>query len=62
VMMLYAVKAFHASTDLRSNVLFWATVVASTALFSIADSMQFNAQMTFFAQRVDPAIGGTYNI
>jgi PAT family acetyl-CoA transporter-like MFS transporter 1 len=60
VLMLYAVKSFHASTDLRSNALFWAAVVSSTALFSIVDSMQFNAQMVFFAHRVDPAIGGTY--
>ena len=58
VMMLHAVKSFHDATDLRSNALFWAAVVSSTALFSIVDSMQFNSQMIFFASRVDPAIGG----
>ena len=40
--------------------LFWVAVVSSTALQAIVNSMQFNAQMTFFASRVDPAIGGTY--
>lgn len=40
--------------------LFWTAIIASTAVFSIVESMQFNAQMVFFAQRVDPAIGGTY--
>lgn len=41
-------------------VLFWVAVVSSTAMQAIVNSMQFNAQMTFFASRVDPAIGGTY--
>jgi len=58
--MLLAVRSYHASTDLSSNAIFWAAVIGSTALFSIVDSMQFNAQMVFFAHRVDPAIGGTY--
>ena len=39
---------------------FWAAVIASTAGQAITSSMQFNAQMTFFASRVDPAIGGSY--
>jgi PAT family acetyl-CoA transporter-like MFS transporter 1 len=54
VLMLLAVKTLHANTDLTSNVLFWAAVVGSTALFSIVDSMQFNAQMVFFAHRGKP--------
>ena len=60
VIMLVAVKALHASTDIRSRSMFWSAVICSTALFSIVDSMQFNSQMVFFASRVDPAIGGTY--
>ncbi len=39
---------------------FWAAVIASTAGQAITSSLQFNAQMTFFASRVDPAIGGSY--
>merc|ERR1740121_2797555 len=39
---------------------FWFFIVMSTSLQSIMNSLQFNAQMTFFAQRVDPAIGGSY--
>lgn len=42
------------------DALFWAALVASTAGQTIAHSLQFNAQMTFFASRVDPAIGGSY--
>lgn len=60
ILMLLAVRSYHASTDMSSNAIFWAAVIGSTALFSIVDSMQFNAQMVFFAHRVDPAIGGTY--
>ena len=60
VCMLLAVRAFNQSTDLKSNLIFWSLVISSTALFSIVDSMQFNSQMTFFAHRVDPAIGGSY--
>jgi len=40
--------------------LFWIPIVFSTALQAIVNSLQFNAQMTFFAHRVDPAIGGSY--
>ena len=40
--------------------MFHFTVIASTGLQAIVSSLQFNAQMTFFAHRVDPAIGGTY--
>jgi PAT family acetyl-CoA transporter-like MFS transporter 1 len=60
VLMLLAVKKYAHATDIKSSTIFWVCVIASTALFSIVDSMQFNAQMTFFAHRVDPAIGGTY--
>ncbi|CAJ1954175.1 unnamed protein product [Cylindrotheca closterium] len=40
--------------------LFWLAILASTAGQAICNSLQFNAQMIFFASRVDPAIGGTY--
>ena len=39
---------------------FWILIVLSTAAQAIVNSLQFNAQMTFFAHRVDPAIGGSY--
>jgi PAT family acetyl-CoA transporter-like MFS transporter 1 len=39
---------------------FWSVLVLSTALQAIVSSLQFNAQMSFFAHRVDPAIGGSY--
>jgi PAT family acetyl-CoA transporter-like MFS transporter 1 len=39
---------------------YWSFIILSTALQAIVNSMQFNAQMTFFAKRVDPAIGGSY--
>jgi MFS transporter, PAT family, solute carrier family 33 (acetyl-CoA transportor), member 1 len=39
---------------------YWSFIILSTALQAIVSSMQFNAQMTFFAKRVDPAIGGSY--
>lgn len=65
VLMLLAIRSHHHHLNhpnnlLHSNLIFWSTVIASTALFSIVDSLQFNAQMVFFAHRVDPAIGGTY--
>mmetsp|Transcript_8948 Transcript_8948/g.21856 ORF Transcript_8948/g.21856 Transcript_8948/m.21856 type:complete len:659 (+) Transcript_8948:107-2083(+) len=44
----------------HNSSIFWAAVIASTAGQAITSSMQFNAQMTFFASRVDPAIGGSY--
>lgn len=43
-----------------SQSLHWFAIIASTATQTIVNSLQFNAQMTFFASRVDPAIGGTY--
>lgn len=56
ILMLLAIKESHKI----SKGLFWLTVVASTGLQAIVNSLQFNAQMTFFASRVDPAIGGSY--
>jgi PAT family acetyl-CoA transporter-like MFS transporter 1 len=44
----------------HNTVVFWMAVIASTAGQAICNSLQFNAQMTFFASRVDPAIGGSY--
>mmetsp|Transcript_17563 Transcript_17563/g.36735 ORF Transcript_17563/g.36735 Transcript_17563/m.36735 type:complete len:367 (+) Transcript_17563:2-1102(+) len=43
-----------------SQILFWGLLILSTACQTIVQSLQFNAQMTFFASRVDPAIGGSY--
>lgn len=45
------------SHNLQERLLFWLPVISSTAGQAIASSLQFNAQMTFFASRVDPAIG-----
>lgn len=47
-------------TTSSASILFWSSIIASTALQAIVSSLQFNAQMTFFASRVDPAIGGSY--
>ena len=41
-------------------IMFWSILILSTACQAIVNSLQFNAQMTFFAHRVDPAIGGSY--
>ena len=38
----------------------WSLIIVSTALQAMMNSLQFNAQMMFFASRVDPAIGGSY--
>lgn len=43
-----------------SSFLLYTTLIVSTALQTIASSLQFNAQMTFFASRVDRNIGGSY--
>jgi len=56
ILMLFVVK----ERESTSLVLFWFAIVASTAGQAIVNSLQFNAQMTFFASRVDPSIGGTY--
>mmetsp|Transcript_15185 Transcript_15185/g.31495 ORF Transcript_15185/g.31495 Transcript_15185/m.31495 type:complete len:657 (+) Transcript_15185:133-2103(+) len=56
IFMLRLLKNGHS----HSTPIFWAAVIASTAGQAITSSLQFNAQMTFFASRVDPAIGGSY--
>lgn len=59
VLMLLALHRGKPTT--RSGLLsYWLFIVLSTASQAIVNSMQFNAQMTFFAKRVDPAIGGSY--
>jgi len=60
VLMLLAVRYLRESTDLSSQTFYWSAIIISTALQAIVHSLQFNAQMTFFAHRVDPAIGGSY--
>jgi MFS transporter, PAT family, solute carrier family 33 (acetyl-CoA transportor), member 1 len=66
VLMLLALRqrqhnlSTSSSTTVTAQSLFWGLIVAATAAQAIASSMQFNAQMTFFARRVDPAIGGSY--
>lgn len=59
VVMLKVLKAGrpHASGE---RLMYWSLIVLSTAAQAIVNSLQFNAQMTFFAHRVDPAIGGSY--
>ena len=56
VVMLRLLKNGHS----HNTGIFWGAVIASTASQAITSSLQFNAQMTFFASRVDPAIGGSY--
>jgi len=67
VLMLLAVRSFHSvSTGLilggknASKAIYWSLLIASTAFQATVNALQFNSQMTFFATRVDPAIGGTY--
>ena len=65
VFMLLAVRTYLGGSLIfggegTSRMIFWFLLIASTALQAIVSSMQFNAQMTFFASRVDPAIGGSY--
>ena len=59
VLMLLALKRGKPSTA-SGLAGFWGIIVLSTACSAIVNSMQFNAQMSFFAKRVDPAIGGSY--
>ncbi len=56
LLMLHLLKSGYPHNSLW----FWAAIVASTAGQAICNSLQFNAQMIFFASRVDPAIGGSY--
>jgi len=66
VLMLLAVRSFRGGNKIliggetSSRLIFWGLLIASTALQAIVHSLQFNAQMTFFAHRVDPKIGGSY--
>mmetsp|Transcript_24815 Transcript_24815/g.40947 ORF Transcript_24815/g.40947 Transcript_24815/m.40947 type:complete len:662 (-) Transcript_24815:1754-3739(-) len=66
VLMLLAVRSFRGGNTIlvggetMSRLIFWGLLIASTALQATVHSLQFNAQMTFFAHRVDPAIGGSY--
>lgn len=53
--MLQVVKHYSSSA-----LLLYSTLIVSTALQTVASSLQFNAQMTFFASRVDRNIGGSY--
>jgi PAT family acetyl-CoA transporter-like MFS transporter 1 len=59
ICMLLALQQARSHT-MSGSALFWTPVILSTALQAIVSSLQFNAQMTFFASRVDPAIGGSY--
>lgn len=58
-LMLMAIRSGKPQTVI-GQMWFWSIIVVSTALQSIVNSLQFNAQMTFFAKRVDPDIGGSY--
>jgi len=60
ILMLWFVKRHKDISSWSGEGLFWMAVIASTGLQAIVSSLQFNAQMTFFAHRVDPAIGGSY--
>ena len=60
MLMLWFVKRHKDITSWSGTSLFWIAVIASTGVQAIVSSLQFNAQMTFFAHRVDPAIGGSY--
>lgn len=64
-LMLLAVRSFRGGNlilggEATSRAIFWGLLIASTAFQATVQSMQFNSQMTFFAHRVDPAIGGSY--
>lgn len=59
ILMLLALRRGKPSS-ISGRGIFWGLIILSTALQSIVNSLQFNAQMTFFAKRVDPAIGGSY--
>ena len=60
MLMLWMVRRHKDITSWSGTSMFWMAVIASTAVQAIVSSLQFNAQMTFFAHRVDPAIGGSY--
>lgn len=66
VLMLLAVRSFRGGAgvilggEATSRAIFWGLLIVSTAFQATVNSLQFNSQMTFFAHRVDPAIGGSY--
>ena len=64
VMMLLSIKSFRDNDNIHHSgierILFWFSIIMSTSLQAIMNSLQFNAQMSFFSQKVDPAIGGSY--
>jgi len=64
IMMLLSIKSFRDNKNIHHSVadklLFWFSIIMSTSLQAIMNSLQFNAQMSFFSQKVDPAIGGSY--
>ncbi|KAL7464023.1 hypothetical protein ACHAXS_004365 [Conticribra weissflogii] len=68
VLMLLVVRSYKTNDGVifgtldatLSRIVFWGLLILSTACQTIVQSLQFNAQMTFFASRVDPAIGGSY--
>lgn len=59
LLMLAVVKRGE-TQNIYEKVVFWSAVILSTAGQATVSSLQFNAQMTFFASRVDPTIGGSY--
>lgn len=59
-LIMLAVVKRGKSHNMSERLGFWLAVIASTTSQATASSLQFNAQMTFFASRVDPAIGGSY--
>jgi MFS transporter, PAT family, solute carrier family 33 (acetyl-CoA transportor), member 1 len=67
MMMLFALRksgggiiSGSSSSSSSGTYILWGLIIVSTILQTIVSSLQFNAQMTFFAKRVDPAIGGSY--
>jgi len=63
ILMLLSIRHMHngvSSNSSGSVVMFWGTIIISTALQATVSSLQVNALMSFFATRVDPAIGGSY--
>jgi len=57
--MLWIVRQ-HFQEGKPNPILLGTSILVSTALQAFVHNVQSNAQMSFFAQRVDPAIGGTY--
>jgi PAT family acetyl-CoA transporter-like MFS transporter 1 len=57
VLMLLAVRSFREGAhkilggEATSKAIFWGLLIASTAFQATVHTLQFNAQMTFFAHR-----------